>query len=54
MEIEQKKLDQDHQAFLSEKEAQALSEREEVQFPKPQMVPIRYRALMFMCIRKSG
>merc|ERR1711865_737696 len=30
MEIEQKKLDQDHQKFLSEKEAQAMSEREEV------------------------
>merc|ERR1712166_1458129 len=29
MEIEQKKLDQDHQQFLSEKEAQALSERDE-------------------------
>ena len=30
MEIEQQKLDQDHQKFLSEKEAQVLSEKEQV------------------------
>ncbi len=35
MEIEQKKLDLDHQRFLSEKEAQVVSEKEQVTAKHP-------------------